>query len=187
MGSSVFFARTAFLYCVLTYNALIDACGRVRNMELGCDLANRMKQERIRPDVYTLNTLIAVCGRCGDVERAFKVLSEMMEEGVRPDEVTYNTLIDTLGKKGCLDRAWRLLSDMHEIGLKPTRVTYNCFACACAKARDADMADMTHHMQADAVQPDKLSLNVTLSAIVDACVRGGRLTDGVDVFILAPR
>lgn len=74
---------------------MIDTCGRVRKINLACELSDQRIIKRIRPDDYKLITLITVCGRCEDVARGFTVPRETTQEGFRPDEVAYNTLIDS--------------------------------------------------------------------------------------------
>ena len=74
---------------VITYNALISACGKGRMVEVALQLFDDMRQHGVQPDVITYNALISACGNGRMTERALQFLDEMQQQGLQPDVIIY--------------------------------------------------------------------------------------------------
>merc|ERR1719198_2459633 len=84
----------------ITYNTLLDACGKCDAMCRASGLLEDMSKANVEPDIITYSTLIK--GYCieGSVEKAFRVLEDMKAQGkLQPDEIMYNSLLDGCAKQ----------------------------------------------------------------------------------------
>jgi len=93
------------------YNAVIDVCASVGDMERARNLVAEMKQ-RGSVDKITFNTLLKGYGACGDVRRAKEVITEMEKVGLEPNDVSYNSLINMAATAGDFPAAWDTLETM---------------------------------------------------------------------------
>ena len=94
----------------ITYNAMISAYGKGKQMTRALAVFDDMHQAKLQPDLITYNALIRACKR--DWTRAMAFFEDLKAEGLEPDVVTYNTLIGACRKEGRWSDALQLYSDM---------------------------------------------------------------------------
>jgi pentatricopeptide repeat domain-containing protein 1 len=58
---------------VITYTALINACGKGGQWEEALKLLDAMEEDKVTPDTITYNALINACEQRGQWKQAFKV------------------------------------------------------------------------------------------------------------------
>merc|ERR1719299_307373 len=108
----------------VTYNTMLDACGRCGCMGKAPALLADMRSTGVAADKITYSTLIK--GHCfsGDLDSAFAVLKQMREVGkLMPDEVLYNTLLDGCAKEHRLQEALDLFALMRAEAVRPSNFT----------------------------------------------------------------
>jgi len=62
---------------VVTYSALISACGKGRQSKRALELLEVMRQQGVVPKVITCNALISACEQGAQPDRALKVYESM--------------------------------------------------------------------------------------------------------------
>ena len=145
---------------VVTFNSLIDACGRSDQHARAVSLFEELEaSDTLAPDVVTYNVLIATHGRAGLAEQALAYLDRMRQARLRPDLLTYNSLISACEKAGWWQKALHLLYEMRgAAGLTPDVVSYS----AAISPRSAH----------DLPTISPRSPQVSYSAAISACEKG---------------
>ena len=174
---------------VVTYNALIRACGRDGHVHRAYGVFNDMLKGGVKPDIITFLALINACAIVGEVESAFDVYRTMQRAGVLPDVMTYTALITACGKAGEVGRAFGMYDEMLRAGLEPTNKTYSALMMACAKAKggaqwERALALYTEEMPRAGIAPD----TVTDHSLQEALWAGrqyGKCADRMEALIAA--
>ena len=75
---------------VVTYNTVISACARARQVGNAKSLLTKMRKEGIAPNVISFNSVIGACASTARWKDALTVLDQCYREpGVTPDIYTY--------------------------------------------------------------------------------------------------
>lgn len=75
---------------VVTYNTVISACARSREVGMAKNLLSQMRKEGIRPDVVSFNSVIGACASTSRWKDALAVLDQCYREpGVTPNVYVY--------------------------------------------------------------------------------------------------
>ena len=74
---------------VVTYSALISACGKGRDLKKALELFAQMQRRGLQLDVITFNALISVCGKACKPEKALELFAELQRRGLQPGVITY--------------------------------------------------------------------------------------------------
>lgn len=75
---------------VVTYNTVISACARSREVGMAKNLLNRMRKEGIRPNEVSFNSVIGACASTARWKDALTVLDQCYREpGVKPNIYIY--------------------------------------------------------------------------------------------------
>lgn len=84
------------------YNTIIYCCSKSYEYEAAAFLFyDRMKANKIIPNIYTLNILLHSCTVRGDINRAESIMNDFKIYHIQPDKRTYCELLNTYGKS-CL-------------------------------------------------------------------------------------
>lgn len=126
-------------------------------------------------DAVSFNTLIKAHLQLGHYARARALIQDITMEGLQPTKVTFNELIKAVTTKGnargC-PTIWSIVAEMQEADVELSRVTCSILL-TCLNA-SSGMQNITRTMEpVDASERpvDEMSL----SSIVEACVRIGKL------------
>lgn len=128
-------------FSIVTYNALIDACARSRELSMAETLLTEMAAQNIEPNTVTYSTIIK--GYCNDgrLNQAFELLETMKQsKNMRPDEVTYNTVLDGCARQSLFDRGVSLLAMMETDGVPPSNFTLSLLAKLASRSKLPDKA-----------------------------------------------
>jgi len=124
-------------------------------------------------------TAISACGEAGQWKKALSLLEEARRTGVSLDTVTFNAAIAACARRGRFGEAHEVWAEMVESGVLRNLSTYHTLMGACAKAGKPDrvLILLRHHMRADGVEPDVMSYNIAMRALVNngQCDRGDAL------------
>ncbi|KAJ1265843.1 hypothetical protein BS78_08G105200 [Paspalum vaginatum] len=152
----------------VSYNAVIDACGK-GGVDLRFTLGyfRQMLQDGLCPDRKTFNSLLAACSRAGHLEDARAVFDEMIHLGSGRDIYTYNTFVDAICKCGNMELAVQVVLDMEAKNLKPNVVTYSTLMDGFSKLEKYDEAlKLREKMKSLGIQLDRVCYNTLLSMYV---------------------
>lgn len=154
----------------VSYNAVIDACGK-GGVDLRFTLGyfRQMLKDGLCPDRKTFNSLLAACSRVGHLEDARAVFDEMIHLGIGRDIYTYNTFIDAICKCGNMELAMQVLLDMEAKGVKPNVVTYSTLIDGYSKLEKYEEAlKLCEKMKSMRIQLDRVCYNTLLAIYVKA-------------------
>lgn len=112
---------------IVSYNSLIDAYCKDKELDKAYALFNKMQDENIMPDVITYTCIIGGLGLVGQPDKATRILKEMHEYGCYPDVAAYNATIRNFCIAKRLGEAYQLLDEMVLKGLMPNATSYNLF------------------------------------------------------------
>ncbi|RWW49824.1 hypothetical protein BHE74_00043967 [Ensete ventricosum] len=163
----------------ISYNALIDACGKGGvDLQLTLGFFREMLHNGLCPDRKTFNSLLAACSRAGHLEDARMVFDEMIHLGIGQDIYTYNTFIDAICKCGNMELALQVMLDMPMNSVQPNVVTYSTLMDGYSKLEQFDEAlNIYEKMKALKIGLDRICYNTLLSIYV----KTGRYEDIVRV------
>jgi pentatricopeptide repeat domain-containing protein 1 len=75
---------------IITYNTVISACARSREVGMAKNLLSKMRKEGIRPDEVSFNSVIGACANTARWKDALAVLDQCYREpGVTPNIYIY--------------------------------------------------------------------------------------------------
>lgn len=105
---------------VVTYNTVIDALCKKKDMDMASNLFEEMTGSGIQADVITYSALFHGYSMQGRWREGSRILKEMVDKRLSPDVVTFGSLMHSLCKHGAVAEARKLFSLMCERGEKPT-------------------------------------------------------------------
>ena len=138
---------------IVSFNSVLDAAGKARQLQIAFDLLQQVKLEGLTPDTVTYTSLVDACGKAQHVERAFQILPQMQEVRCRSHPRAPLSYLAT-------DRP-NASSNTH---------TYNALIDACGKSASWSAPSWSRGDAAQRGADDMLH-----SALVDACARAGSL------------
>lgn len=77
----------------VTFNALVNICVELKDLEKGLELLHMMPKFNVRPSTATFNTLASICAKTRDVEKGLELLRRMQTDGISPDNLTFTSLL----------------------------------------------------------------------------------------------
>lgn len=87
-------------FSLKTYNALIAACKRDKQLPRAVALLRHMREQTIAPTTVTYAAMMSVYARSGDHAGARRMFTEMRRDGIAPTLVTFNTLTSAYAAAG---------------------------------------------------------------------------------------
>jgi len=129
-------------FTLVTYNTLINACVRCREMERIASILSEMAAREIEPDTITYSAIIKGYCHEGHMDKAFELMDRMNEATTKykPDEVTYNSLIDGCARQSLWDRGISLLEQMQTAGVPPSNFTLSVLVKLASRCKRLDQA-----------------------------------------------
>ena len=120
--------------------ALIAACRRCGQWEMGVALYNRMDSLNVAKNTIICNNIISTLGDALQWQSVFEILAEMESLNISKDIVTYSSAITACVKAGEWERAIKLYRMMGKEGITTNTITLNAVLSACARGRQVRMA-----------------------------------------------
>ncbi|KAI3732173.1 hypothetical protein L1987_63372 [Smallanthus sonchifolius] len=151
-----------------TCAVMIDAYGRVGNVDTALKLYARARVESWSLGVVTFTTVIRMYGSIGDFENCLNVFRDMKGCGIKPSLGCYNTLLDAIARgKRALD-VKSIHQEIVSSGLIPGWATYAALLRAYCKARCGDDAmNVYKYMKAKGMVLNNVLYNTLLSVCAD--------------------
>ena len=148
--------------------ALIAACRRCGQWEMGVALYNRMDRLQVKKNTVICNNIISTLGDALQWGSVFEILNEMDTLDIKKDIVTYSSSITACVKAGEWERATTLYRMMEKEGIKPNTITLNAALNACARGRQVRLAlDLFSEACKSGIQVDAISYSVVIKVCGD--------------------
>ncbi|KAL3924176.1 MAG: hypothetical protein SGILL_001210 [Bacillariaceae sp.] len=154
---------------VTTYNTVIGACAKAREVGMARHLLQRMKKDddSVRPDVISYNSVIGACANTARWKEALEVLDQCYREpGVTPTIYTYTNAMRACARGGKSQRALSLLEVVKDKGLPLDSYCYTAVIDACAKGGKWRKAqELFNEMEERGIEASGVTYSVTISAL----------------------
>lgn len=149
---------------IITFNTLVDACARRRDI-LELDLVLLlMKQERIPYNDTTFKLLIECYSGSNKTEEAEKLLSEMHDKSLEVEIYLYYTIISGYCRQGNITSALSLFTKMQEMKLSPSVDVYWCLISGlCRVGEMGHVKKLVQEMQSQGGELDDVLLNALVN------------------------
>eukprot|EP00897_Mesotaenium_endlicherianum_P002183 jgi/Mesen1/1993/ME000147S01090 len=121
-----------------SYNAVIRACGSLRDLAGAFAVLPAMDARRVQPDMHTWRALIDACGRCGARQDATAVFEGLLERGAVPNVYVFNSFMNVHAADP--DMVWEIYAILQAKGVVADATTYNVLLKACSLGGRADVA-----------------------------------------------
>eukprot|EP00494_Astrolonche_serrata_P032628 UN32897 len=160
---------------VITMTTLIQAYGRVNNLDKAFEVVFDLKKRGIPPDNRLYNALLQACVLSENLEKALEVVQLVEQDGLKPEVVMYTTLLNLCYKSKDPEQAWELFTHMKNTGdqLTPNLVSYNTILSTLTQAEEFDKFNQ---VEAWLREEEDMKLNVeTYTTLLRHCSRTGDL------------
>eukprot|EP00897_Mesotaenium_endlicherianum_P005960 jgi/Mesen1/5392/ME000268S04594 len=151
---------------VLTYTALISACGRAGHLVRAEQLFADMRHlAGLRPNDVTYLALIDSYAKEGCYAKAEALFLEMKVAGFRPNVYAYSALLAAYGKASMHRQVARTFEAMRADGCRPNLVTYAALLAATGRCRTwEDALKLLYCLQRSASKTELAMCRLVLGA-----------------------
>jgi pentatricopeptide repeat protein len=154
------------------FNALLDTCGRLKDLQRLETTVQRMRDLKVTPSPVTLGILVKTYGQAGDIQKVLNVWAEMEKQRVQANAVTYGCMIDACVKCGHLSTAVDIFKGMRQAGKHRNTILYTTLIKGYGLEKDLKSAmELFREMVHEGVPYN----TITYNSIIDACVKSGDL------------
>jgi len=154
------------------FNALLDTCGRLKDLPRLESTVQRMRDLKVTPSPVTLGILVKTYGQAGDIQKVLQVWAEMEKQRVQANAVTYGCMIDACVKCGHLETAVDIFKGMRQAGKHKNTILYTTLIKGYGLEKDLKSAlELFREMPQEGVPYN----TITYNSIIDACVKSGDL------------
>jgi pentatricopeptide repeat protein len=157
------------------FNALLDTCCRLKDLERVEATVQRMRELSVTPSPVTLGILVKTYGQAGDLPKVLQVWSEMEQQRGQANAVTYGCMIDACVKCGNLEKAVEIFDGMRKTRKHRNTILYTTLIKGYGLEKDLTNAlKLFREMSAEGVPYN----TITFNSIIDACVKCGDVAQG---------
>jgi len=154
------------------FNALLDTCCRLKDLERLEATVRRMKELKVTPSPVTLGILVKTYGQAGDLQKVLQVWEEMETQRHQANAVTYGCMIDACVKCGHMAKAVDIFKGMREQGKHRNTILYTTLIKGYGLEKDLKNAlFLFREMPVEGVPYN----TITYNSMLDACVKCGDL------------
>ncbi|KAK6913463.1 Pentatricopeptide repeat [Dillenia turbinata] len=164
---------------VATLTMFIQCYSRLGDIEMAEHIFQKMKAERLIPDLVVYNILMDGYGKTGYLHKAFQlldimrsaedlqmrpnILDELIKRGFSSDVVTFTEMIGDCSKKGKFEEAFLVWFYMSKNKMKPDVVTCSALLNGYCKACHMEEAYILfHEMLNKGLSPDLILYNTLI-------------------------
>merc|ERR1719183_593228 len=134
------------------FNALLDTCCRLKDLNRLEATVNRMRELKVNPSPVTLGILVKTYGQAGDLQKVLQVWSEMEKQRGQANAVTYGCMIDACVKCGHLGKAVEIFKGMRAVGKHRNTILYTTLIKGYGLEKDLPSAlALFHEMPSEEV------------------------------------
>lgn len=163
---------------VRSWSCMINGYVRFGEFKEALGLFRRMQVEEswVRPNEFTMSGVLSACGKLGTLEHGNWVQEYIDRCGMKIDVVLGTCLIDMYSKCGCIDRAMSVFRRLK--GVKDVTVWTAMISGLAMNGMGNECFALFSEMCMSGVQPNA----VTILGVLCACVHGGMVTEGEELF-----
>ncbi|XP_057843045.1 pentatricopeptide repeat-containing protein At4g02750 [Cryptomeria japonica] len=155
-----------------TFASILPACAKIRALEQGVDIHQRIKKSGYSTDVVIASALVDMYTKCGILHKAHELFDEMPHRNM----VSWNTMITGYTKNGAFDEAFRLFEEMPQRDV----VSWSTMIAGFAKYGLLEKAFETFkQMKSAGVKPN----STTFAGILPACGKMQALEQGMNIHL----
>merc|ERR1719277_775276 len=146
--------------------SLIRAASKDKDVNLACEILQKLKGMGQVPDTAAYNCALDVCAQAGDLERSRALLAEMQELKAHPDMITYNTMLKCPALKNDMRGAKAMLSEMETAGFPPNDISYNVIInMAVSSGQFREAWDTVEVMSKKEIKIDQYTISTMMKAV----------------------
>eukprot|EP00929_Paragymnodinium_shiwhaense_P027554 TRINITY_DN16151_c0_g1_i1.p1 TRINITY_DN16151_c0_g1~~TRINITY_DN16151_c0_g1_i1.p1 ORF type:complete len:675 (+),score=173.63 TRINITY_DN16151_c0_g1_i1:52-2076(+) len=150
------------------FNALLDTCCRLKDLERLESIVTRMRALKVTPSPVTLGILVKTYGQAGDLQKVLQVWDEMEKQRGQANAVTFGCMIDACVKCGNLQKAVDIFESMRAEGKHRNTILYTTLIKGYGLDKDVKSAlELFREMPLEGVPYN----TITYNSIIDACVK----------------
>ncbi|XP_012479078.1 pentatricopeptide repeat-containing protein At1g71060, mitochondrial [Gossypium raimondii] len=160
--------QKGFKYNTESYNALIEALGKIKQFKLIWSLVNEMKRRKLlNKDTFAL--ISRRHARARKVEEAIEAFERMEEFGFKLETSDFNRLLDTLCKSRHVEKANKVFDKMKKRRFVPDIKSYTILLEGWGKEHNLLRLDEVYlEMKYDGFEPDVVTYGILISAYCKA-------------------
>ncbi|WRX15788.1 Pentatricopeptide repeat - like 10 [Theobroma cacao] len=160
--------QKGFKYNTESYNALIEALGKIKQFKLIWNLVNDMKSSKLlSKDTFAL--ISRRYARARKVEEAIEAFERMEEFGFKLDTSDFNRLIDTLSKSRHVEKANKVFDKMKKRRFVPDIKSYTILLEGWGKEHNLLRLDEVYReMKDEGFEPDVVTYGILINAYCKA-------------------
>ncbi|KAB2090633.1 hypothetical protein E1A91_A03G139300v1 [Gossypium mustelinum] len=160
--------QKGFKYNTESYNALIEALGKIKQFKLIWSLVNEMKSRKLlNKDTFAL--ISRRHARARKVEEAIEAFERMEEFGFKLETSDFNRLLDTLCKSRHVEKANKVFDKMKKRRFVPDIKSYTILLEGWGKEHNLLRLDEVYlEMKYDGFEPDVVTYGILISAYCKA-------------------
>ncbi|XP_022734724.1 pentatricopeptide repeat-containing protein At1g71060, mitochondrial-like isoform X1 [Durio zibethinus] len=156
--------QKGFKYNTESYNALIEALGKIKQFKLIWNLVNDMKSRKLlNKDTFAL--ISRRYARARKVEEAIEAFERMEEYGFKLETSDFNRLIDTLSKSRNVEKANKVFDKMKRRRFVPDIKSYTILLEGWGKEHNLlRLNEVYREMKDEGFEPDVVTYGILISA-----------------------
>ena len=156
--------QKGFKYTTESYNALIEALGKIKQFKKIWELVNEMKLKGLlSKDTFALISRRYVRARKG--KEAVETFEKMEKFGLKPVLSDFNRLIDTLSKSRNVEKAQQIFDKMTERRFKPDIKSYTILLEGWGQEQNLlRLNEVYREMRDEGFEPDVVTYGIMINA-----------------------
>ncbi|XP_057850679.1 pentatricopeptide repeat-containing protein At1g56690, mitochondrial [Cryptomeria japonica] len=158
-----------------TFVSILPACAKMKTLEQGMDIHQRIIETRFLSDVVVVNSLIDMYAKCGNLRMAYELFDKMSQR----DVVSWTAMIAGYAQNGFVEEALETFKQMQLAGVKPNSSTFANILPACAKMGALGQGMRIHQI---IIESRFLSDAVVVHALIDMYAKCGSIQKARDLF-----
>ncbi|XP_057873039.2 pentatricopeptide repeat-containing protein At3g12770 [Cryptomeria japonica] len=163
-----------------TFASILPACAKIRALEHGMDIHQRIMEGGFLSDIVVGNALVDMYAKCGRIDKARKLFDRMPQRNV----VSWNAIIAGYAQNGFGENALETFKQMQLAGVNPDSTTFASILSACAKMGALVQGMGIHQSIKDrGILPDI----IVATALVDMYAKCGSIDKARELFDKMPQ
>ncbi|KAE9450756.1 hypothetical protein C3L33_17345, partial [Rhododendron williamsianum] len=160
--------QKGFKHTTESYNALIEALGKIKQFKMVWNLVSEMKQRNLLTK-ETFGLISRRYARARKVKEAIEAFETMEEFGLKLELSDFNRLIDTLSKSRNVERAHQVFDKWKNRKFKPDIKSYTILLEGWGQEHNLLRLDEVYReMRDDGFEPDVVTYGIMINAFCKA-------------------
>ncbi|KAK9935241.1 hypothetical protein M0R45_022351 [Rubus argutus] len=167
-----------FKHCTESYNALIEALGKIKQFKIIWELVNDMKNKGLLSK-ETFALISRRYARARKVSEAINTFEKMGEFGIKLEGSDFNRLIDTLSKSRQVEKAQEVFDKMKHRRFKPDIKSYTILLEGWGQQQNfLRLDEVNREMKDEGFDPDV----VTYGILINAHCKANKYNEAIELF-----